>query len=81
MPAEFPKKVFHGGKTYTSADAEKIINVSASLNPFAPEIPVEFSHADISEYPDDSYTELKEKSAVYLTAQQKKSVWETARRN
>ena len=61
MPAEFPKKVFHGGKTYTSADAEKIINVSASLNPFAPEIPVEFSHADLSEYPDDSYTELKEK--------------------
>ncbi|HJJ31520.1 MAG TPA: histidinol-phosphate transaminase [Methanocorpusculum sp.] len=61
MSAEFPKKVFHGGKTYSSADAADILNVSASLNPFAPQIPTDFSFADLGEYPDDSYAELKEK--------------------
>ncbi|MDO5847705.1 MAG: histidinol-phosphate transaminase [Methanocorpusculum sp.] len=60
MPTDFPKKVFHGGHK-TSDEAENpVLDVSASLNPFAPDISCAFSIDDVRRYPDDSYTELKE---------------------
>ena len=62
MPCEFPKKVFHGGETYAGAKAAEgaVLNVSASLNPFAPAVPCLFSAEDAASYPDNSYAELKE---------------------
>lgn len=62
MPAKFPNKVFHGGKTNRARLSDNdttIIDVSASINPFPPKISCEFSLEDVSEYPDDSYLILK----------------------
>jgi len=62
MPAKFPNKVFHGGKTSRArftGTKTSIIDVSASINPFAPKVPCEFSMTDITEYPEDSYIDLK----------------------
>ena len=62
MTANHPNRVVHGGKTYRKCteNEEKPLNVSASVNPFAPAVDCEFSAEDLTEYPDDSYAELKE---------------------
>ncbi|HJJ36532.1 MAG TPA: histidinol-phosphate transaminase [Methanocorpusculum sp.] len=62
MPANFPNKVYHGGKTsraHTPDTDAAMIDVSASINPFAPAVDCTFSPEDIAEYPDDSYLDLK----------------------
>ena len=60
MPTDFPKKVFHGGHNAADGAGDAVLDVSASLNPFAPDIPCAFSIDDVRRYPDDSYAELKE---------------------
>ncbi|HJJ59838.1 MAG TPA: histidinol-phosphate transaminase [Methanocorpusculum sp.] len=60
MPTDFPKKVFHGGHKASDEGKNPVLDVSASLNPFAPDIPCTFSIDDVRRYPDDSYAELKE---------------------
>lgn len=55
-------KVRHGGARQIKFEncTESVIDFSASLNPFPPEIGWNSSNVSISEYPDDSYPELKE---------------------
>ena len=65
MPSEFPKKAVHGGKIQEMRRrfGDALLDVSASMNPFVPEFPCAYNHEDLAVYPDDSYTELKEKIA------------------
>ncbi|MDO5844975.1 MAG: histidinol-phosphate transaminase [Methanocorpusculum sp.] len=65
MQAQFPKKAIHGGKIIElrKKAGHDFLDVSASMNPFVPEIPRAFLEADLSVYPDDSYSALKEKIA------------------
>ncbi|MBR5007509.1 MAG: aminotransferase class I/II-fold pyridoxal phosphate-dependent enzyme, partial [Methanocorpusculum sp.] len=65
MPSEFPKKAIHGGKILEMRRRFKgsLLDVSASMNPFVPEFTCAYNHDDLAVYPDDSYTELKEKIA------------------
>ncbi len=68
MQSEFPKKVMHGGKIHEMRKrfGDSLIDVSASMNPFVPDFACAYDHADLAVYPDDSYTELKEKiSSVF----------------
>lgn len=62
MQGHFPKKAVHGGKVRELRQhfGRDFLDVSASMNPFVPKFPVDFSCADLSTYPDDRYTELKE---------------------
>lgn len=63
MQGHFPKnKAVHGGRVRELRQnfRRDFLDVSASMNPFVPEFPVDFSCADLSTYPDDRYTELKE---------------------
>lgn len=62
MVGYFPEKAVHGGKMQELQRifGHDFLDVSASMNPFVPEVPVDFSCADLSMYPDDSYAELKE---------------------
>ncbi|HJJ99592.1 MAG TPA: histidinol-phosphate transaminase [Methanocorpusculum sp.] len=62
MIRQFPKKAVHGGdvRELRRIFGHDFLDVSASMNPFAPQIGVDFSGVDLSRYPDDSYTELKE---------------------
>lgn len=63
MKAQFPKKAAHGGRIIELKRkvAGDLLDVSASMNPFVPEISRAFLESDLSVYPDDSYLELKEK--------------------
>lgn len=65
MPSEFPKKAVHGGKILEMKKrfGDSLLDVSASMNPFVPEFTCAYNHDDLAVYPDDSYTELKEKIA------------------
>lgn len=62
MAGHFPEKAVHGGKVQElrRVFGHDFLDVSASMNPFVPQVPVDFSCADLSLYPDDSYAELKE---------------------
>ncbi|MDV0444185.1 histidinol-phosphate transaminase [Methanorbis rubei] len=62
MERHFPKKAVHGGKAQELRRTFgcDFLDVSASMNPHVPAFPVDYSCADLSFYPDDSYIELKE---------------------
>lgn len=59
-------KVQHGGAMQVKSKTESgsLLDFSASLNPFPPEIGWDPSSVSISEYPDDSYYDLKESIAA-----------------
>lgn len=58
----YPQKVIHGGtgKGRRDREGKEYLDASASLNPFAPVVPIEVDPADLSPYPDDTYQRLKE---------------------
>ncbi|MDU9376643.1 Threonine-phosphate decarboxylase [Methanocorpusculaceae archaeon Sp1] len=62
MERNFPKKAVHGGKAQElrRTFGHEFLDVSASMNPYVPAFSVDYSCADLSIYPDDSYIELKE---------------------
>jgi len=55
------QKVIHGGTVIKArkATGAHILDFSASINPYPPQFPLSISRDDLSEYPDDSYSELK----------------------
>lgn len=63
MAADIPQKVIHGGtgKRQREKTKEKVLDFSASVNPFPPKIDWYCGSTDISTYPDDAYSELKER--------------------
>lgn len=66
MKGQDVEKVIHGG-TVIRARKEtgaRIIDFSASINPYPPELSLSISREDLSDYPDDTYTELKETIAT-----------------
>ena len=62
MNGHFPKKAVHGGKIqeFRRRAGHEFLDVSASMNPFVPDFFCDFSCADLSIYPDDTYAVLKE---------------------
>jgi threonine-phosphate decarboxylase len=62
MEEYFPEKAVHGGKVRESRCifGRDFLDVSASMNPSAPQVGADFSCADLLIYSDDDYTELKE---------------------
>ena len=62
MAAGFPGKVIHGGtgKRQREKTQKKILDFSASVNPFPPRFEWHIDPEDLSLYPDDSYNGLKE---------------------
>lgn len=69
MTAQFPKKAVHGGKIIElrKKSGHDFLDVSASMNPFVPDVSRAFLNADLSVYPDDSYIALKEKIATVFS--------------
>jgi threonine-phosphate decarboxylase len=63
MAVDFPKRVIHGGtgKRQREKTRENVLDFSASVNPFPPAIDWYCDPADLSGYPDDTYSELKER--------------------
>jgi threonine-phosphate decarboxylase len=63
MAVDFPKRVIHGGtgKRQREKTRENVLDFSASVNPFPPAIDWHCDPADLSGYPDDTYSELKER--------------------
>jgi threonine-phosphate decarboxylase len=57
-----PEKVIHGGlvKRCQEITGKRILDFSASINPFPPAVAWDASRAVLDEYPDDTYTRLKE---------------------
>ncbi|MDK2974727.1 MAG: threonine-phosphate decarboxylase [Methanofollis sp.] len=62
MSRKIPGKVIHGGalRWHQIHTREEILDFSASLNPFPPEIPLKFDAGAIGAYPDDRYETLKD---------------------
>ena len=62
MNKEIPGRVIHGGTYlwYRKHSGRPILDFSANLNPFPPEIPWEPDPAVLSSYPDDRYEALRE---------------------
>ncbi|MDR3101752.1 MAG: histidinol-phosphate aminotransferase family protein [Methanocalculaceae archaeon] len=62
MAGRFPKKAVDGGKVQELQRifGHDFLGVSASINPFGLAFPMDFACANLSIYPDDGYTELKE---------------------
>jgi len=65
MAAGFPKKVIHGGtgKLQQEKTQKKVLDFSASVNPYPPKIEWHCDPDSLTSYPDDSYYELKERIA------------------
>jgi threonine-phosphate decarboxylase len=63
MSVDFPKRVIHGGtgKRQREKTKENVLDFSASVNPFPPRIDWHCDNADLSGYPDDTYSGLKER--------------------
>jgi threonine-phosphate decarboxylase len=63
MASDFPHRAVHGGtgKRQREKTQKSVLDFSASVNPFPPEIAWDCSHTDLSSYPDDTYHELKER--------------------
>lgn len=61
MQGNFPKKAVHGGKILKLRQTfgTDFLDVSASMNPFVPDVSCDFSRVELGAYPDDTYTELK----------------------
>jgi len=63
MAADFPKRVIHGGlgKQQREKTRVKVLDFSASVNPFPPAVSWHCDPADLAAYPDDTYSALKER--------------------
>ena len=63
MQKHFPEKVVHGGRIIALRQkyGADILEVSASMNPFLPQISCDFQEVDLCVYPDDTYGALKDK--------------------
>jgi threonine-phosphate decarboxylase len=63
MAVDFPKRVVHGGtgKRQREKTHKTVLDFSASVNPYPPSINWRCNPADLSYYPDDTYSELKER--------------------
>jgi threonine-phosphate decarboxylase len=63
MAVDFPKRVIHGGtgKRQREKTQKNVLDFSASVNPFPPKIEWHCDTADLSGYPDDTYSGLKER--------------------
>ena len=63
MAADFPGRVVHGGtgKRQLEKTLKKVLDFSASVNPYPPRFDWHCDPAFLSAYPDDSYHELKER--------------------
>lgn len=63
MDADFPRKVVHGGtgKLQREKSRKNVLDFSASVNPFPPKIDWHCESASLASYPDDTYSELKER--------------------
>lgn len=61
MRKHFPEKAFHGGFLQLRSDnyIKNIVDYSANINPWPPETGWKPDFKRITDYPDDSYTELK----------------------
>ena len=62
MAVDFPQRVIHGGtgKRQREKTNESVLDFSASVNPFPPKIDWHYDPADLSGYPDDTYSRLKD---------------------
>ncbi len=63
MAVDFPKRVVHGGtgKRHLEKTRKKVLDFSASVNPFPPQFAWHCNPSLLASYPDDSYYELKER--------------------
>jgi threonine-phosphate decarboxylase len=63
VAVDFPKRVVHGGtgKRQLEKTRKKVLDFSASINPYPPSFEWRCDPAFLSSYPDDSYHELKER--------------------
>jgi threonine-phosphate decarboxylase len=63
MVVDFPQRVIHGGtgKQQREKTKENVLDFSASVNPFPPKIDWHCDMADLTAYPDDTYSALKER--------------------
>jgi threonine-phosphate decarboxylase len=63
MAFEFPERVVHGGtgKLQREKTHKNVLDFSASTNPYPPAFSWTPDPLDLSYYPDDTYTELKER--------------------
>lgn len=63
MAVDFPKRVIHGGtgKRQREKTRENVLDFSASVNPFPPSFNWHCDPSGLSAYPDDTYSELKER--------------------
>jgi len=62
---DFPKRVIHGGtgKRQREKTHKNVLDFSASVNPFPPAIDWNVDTIDLTGYPDDTYSELKDRIA------------------
>jgi threonine-phosphate decarboxylase len=63
MVVDFPERVVHGGtgKRQQEKTHKKVLDFSASVNPYPPQFTWEMNHDSLGYYPDDTYSELKER--------------------
>jgi len=63
VAVDFPKRVVHGGtgKRQLEKTRKYVLDFSASVNPFPPQVSWHCDPAFLASYPDDSYHELKER--------------------
>lgn len=63
MAVDFPQRVIHGGtgKRQREKNKENVLDFSASVNPFPPQVDWHCDPQDLSGYPDDTYSGLKER--------------------
>jgi threonine-phosphate decarboxylase len=63
MAVDFPQRVIHGGtgKRQREKTKENVLDFSASVNPFPPKVDWHCDPQDLSGYPDDTYSGLKER--------------------
>jgi threonine-phosphate decarboxylase len=65
MAVDFPERVVHGGtgKRRQEKTHKTVLDFSASVNPYPPEFSWEIPPGRLSVYPDDTYSELKDRIA------------------
>jgi threonine-phosphate decarboxylase len=63
VAVDFPKRVVHGGtgKRQLEKTQKKVLDFSASINPYPPQFAWHCDPALLASYPDDTYHELKER--------------------
>jgi len=63
VAVDFPKRVVHGGtgKRQLEKTQKKVVDFSASINPYPPQFAWHCDPALLASYPDDTYHELKER--------------------